>query len=247
VWVSLDADPATTLAELTERVAGSGHADAAWTAGWAQADAAAAAAIDAALGDDLSEPRVAADLIAGLPPGAAVVVASSMPVRDVETFAPGCDAPPRVWSNRGANGIDGTVATAAGAAAAHDGPVALLIGDVALAHDAGGFLSLARAVRPVTIVLIDNGGGGIFHFLPIAAATDVFEQHIATPTGLDVQALCAAAGVRYAPIADRAGLRLELGAALTAERSSLLHVRTDRDANVALHRRVWDAVAAAVG
>jgi 2-succinyl-5-enolpyruvyl-6-hydroxy-3-cyclohexene-1-carboxylate synthase len=246
VSLSLPADPATTLAELTERVAGAGHADAAWTATWNDADARAAAAIDTALGDELSEPRVAADLPAALPPDAALVVASSMPVRDLETFAPACDPPLPVWSNRGANGIDGTVATAAGAAAGHAGPVALLIGDVALVHDAGGLLALARAQAPVVIVLLDNDGGGIFNFLPIATATDVFEEHVATPTSIDVAALCTAAGVKHVEIADRAGLRLELGAAIGSGQSTLLHVRTDRAENVALHRRVWDAVAEAL-
>ena len=245
VSLSLPADPATTLAELTERIGGANHADAGWAAAWNDADARAAEAIDAALGDELSEPRVAADLPAALGPGTALVVPSSMPVRDIETFAPATDPPLQVWSNRGANGIDGTVATAAGAAAGHDGPVALLIGDVALAHDAGGLLALARAQAPLVIVLLDNGGGGIFNFLPIAGATDVFEHHVATPTSIDVAALCAAAGVKHVKIADRPGLRLELGAAIGAGHSTLLHIRTDREENVALHRRVWDAVAAA--
>src|SRR5205085_7998913 len=111
-------------------------------------DRAAAASIAQVLGGAdpsgaapaLSEPRVAAELGVRLPAEATLVVASSMPVRDVETFFPARDAPPRVLSNRGANGIDGTVSTALGVAAAGAGPTALLIGDVALAHDVGGLL-----------------------------------------------------------------------------------------------------------
>ncbi len=117
----------------------------------------------------LSEPRVAAELTRRLPPNATLVVASSMPVRDVETFAPARDDGPRVLANRGANGIDGTVSTAFGAAAAAPhGPVVLLTGDVALAHDVGGLLAARRLGIKLTIVLLDNDGGGIFDFLPVS-------------------------------------------------------------------------------
>src|SRR5688500_3020664 len=110
----LPADPAIVLAELDERV--SRAPDAAWVAEWPRADAAAAAAIAAALGDGLSEPFVAAALGRLLPRAATLFVASSMPVRDVETFFPVRADGPRVLSNRGANGIDGTVSSAFGAA-----------------------------------------------------------------------------------------------------------------------------------
>ncbi len=118
--------------------------DKSWLAGWHDADRAAAGAIAAAFGDGLSEPRVAAELGSVLPDGTTVVVASSMPVRDVETFFPARKSALRVLSNRGANGIDGTVSTAFGVAQASSGPVVLLIGDVALAHDIGGLLAASR-------------------------------------------------------------------------------------------------------
>ena len=92
----------------------------------------------------LSEPAVAAELGVLLPAEATLFVASSMPVRDIETFWPARADPPRVLCNRGANGIDGTVSSAFGAAAAGAGPVVLLIGDVALAHDIGGLLAAGR-------------------------------------------------------------------------------------------------------
>ena len=138
------ADPRSTLATVGERLAP--RRDRAWLDGWLAADGAAARVIGAMLDPRvLSEPLVAAELGARLPPNATLVVASSMPVRDVETFFPARDDGPRVLANRGANGIDGTVSTAFGAAAAAPhGPVVLLVGDVALAHDIGGLLA-ARA------------------------------------------------------------------------------------------------------
>ena len=118
----------------------------------------------------LSEPTVAAELGVLLPERATLFVASSMPVRDIESFWPVRSDPPRVLCNRGANGIDGTVSSAFGAAAAGPDPTVLLIGDVALAHDIGGLLAARRLQLDLTIVLIDNGGGGIFDFLPVAHA-----------------------------------------------------------------------------
>src|SRR5437763_15875151 len=93
-----------------------------------------------------------------------------MPIRDVELFSGARELAPRFLSNRGANGIDGTVSAAFGVAAASEGPVALLTGDVALAHDIGGLLANRRLGLGLTIVLLNNDGGGIFHFLPVAGS-----------------------------------------------------------------------------
>jgi 2-succinyl-5-enolpyruvyl-6-hydroxy-3-cyclohexene-1-carboxylate synthase len=228
--------------------AGSGNGG--WLESWTAADRAAAAAIAEVLGGalgrrlggPLSEPLVAAELGARLPADATLVVASSMPIRDVETFFPARPDPPRVLSNRGANGIDGTVSTAFGIAAAGDGPVVLLVGDVALAHDVGGLLAARRLDLPLKIVLLDNGGGGIFDFLPVAREGEDFERHVATPHGLDFAHAAALYGLAYEPAATAD----ELHEALVGDGAALIHVRTDRAENVALHRRVWEAVRAAV-
>ncbi len=159
-----------------------------WLAGWRAADERAAEAVLGVLGSaELSEPGIAMELGVLLGETATLFVASSMPVREIETFWPVRPDPPRVLCNRGANGIDGTVSSAFGAAADGDGPVVLLIGDVALAHDIGGLLAAKRLNLKLTIVLVDNGGGGIFDFLPVsrtpmAAEYDIYARHIATPT-----------------------------------------------------------------
>ena len=188
---------------------------------------------------------MAAELGVRLPPRATLVVASSMPVRDVETFFPARAEPPRVLANRGANGIDGTVSTAYGVAAAARGPVVLLIGDVALIHDLGGLLAGPRLGIPLTIVLLDNDGGGIFEFLAVAGEGAAYEEHVATPHGLDFAHAAALFGCEHVRVAAPAPFRAALDAALAGGGTTLIHVRTDRKANVALHRRVWESVRAA--
>src|SRR5205085_5745879 len=131
------------------------------------------------------------------PPEATLLVPSSMPIRDVELYFGARELAPRVLANRGANGIDGTVSSAFGVAAATDGPVVLLIGDVALAHDIGGLLAARRLDLRLTIVLLNNDGGGIFHFLPVAGEGSAFEDHIATPHGLDFSHAAALYGLDY--------------------------------------------------
>ena len=242
--VVLAAGAAPTLAAAAEHAA---RVDPAWLDGWRAADEAAAAAIDGVLGDGtLSEPLVARALAAELPAGATLFIASSMPVRDVEAFAAVREDGPRMLCNRGANGIDGTVSSAFGSAAVADGPVVLLLGDVALAHDIGGLLAARRLGLSITIVLLDNDGGGIFEFLPLAAARDVFEEHVATPHGLDFAHAADLYGCAFEVVADCDALRGALAGAIAREGTTIIRVASDRTANLALHRELSAAVAAAV-
>jgi 2-succinyl-5-enolpyruvyl-6-hydroxy-3-cyclohexene-1-carboxylate synthase len=156
-----------------------------------------------------------------------------------------------VLCNRGANGIDGTVSSAFGAAAGGSGPVVLLIGDVALAHDIGGLVAARRLGLKLTIVLIENGGGGIFDFLavsraPIALEDDIYERHIATAPGLEFAGAAALFGLAHERVGDVRGLRSALERALADERSWLIEVNTERAANVALHASIWEAVRGAL-
>ena len=241
--------PAPALAALASAArrhheAAGTEPDRMWRDAWRAADDAAAAAIARTLGDGLTEPRLAAELGAALPPEATLFVAASMPIRDVETFFPAREAPVRVLANRGANGIDGTIATAYGVAAMSTGPTVALLGDVTLAHDIGSLLIGKRSGIPLTIVLVDNDGGGIFDFLPVSGERDIYEAHVLTPAGLEAEKVADLYGLAYQPVPDITGLRLALEAALEFKGTALLHVRTDRAENVALHRAVWDAVSA---
>ncbi len=225
-------------------------ADPGWLESWRSADERASEAILGVLGAlSLNEPAVAAELGALLPESATLFVASSMPVRDIETFWPARNTPPRVLCNRGANGIDGTVSSAFGVAAASDGPVVLLIGDVALAHDIGGLLAARRLDLKLTIVLLNNEGGGIFDFLPVAGAPvdeDIYTRHIATPTGLDSQQVAALYDLVHECADTVVAFRAALERSLASQASSIIEVRTDRQANVELHRRVWTGVSASL-
>jgi 2-succinyl-5-enolpyruvyl-6-hydroxy-3-cyclohexene-1-carboxylate synthase len=245
---SLAVEPAAALAHVRRE-----PADPDWLAAWRAADELAAEAIAKVLAHEtIDELSVAAELGTLLPRAATLFVASSMPVRDIETVWPVREDPPRVLCNRGANGIDGTVSSAFGAAAAGDGPVVLLIGDVALAHDVGGLLASRRLGVKVTIVLLDNDGGGIFDFLPVAQAAmaqanDVYTTHVATPAGLDAAKMAELYGLRYARAQTVKELRGALEHALApGSGSTVVHVRSDRRANVRLHRHMWEAVSAAL-
>ena len=218
----LQASAERTLAALAGavemRAEGRGHAasrGAGWIQGWRAADVRAWAAIEAS--PEGFEGRALATIESELPDEAVVWVSSSMPIRDVEACFPQSPKRLRFLANRGANGIDGVVSSALGAAAATGLPTWVLIGELALQHDAGGLLAARRAGVPLEVVCIDNGGGGIFDFLPVAehADTDAYEAHIATPSG-DVE--------------------------LAALWPGLREIRTDRRQNVRLHRELVERV-----
>jgi 2-succinyl-5-enolpyruvyl-6-hydroxy-3-cyclohexene-1-carboxylate synthase len=239
------ADPTEFCRAVTGQLAGGARTP--WGARWRSADRLAADALAGRLDgvEPLTEPGVARRLAAALPDGAALVVSSSMPIRDLEWFAAPRDGL-RVHANRGANGIDGVVSSAVGVALA-GAPTALLIGDVALLHDANGLLGLADRPVSLTIVVVDNDGGGIFHFLPqhAALATERFEQLYGTPHGVDAMALAALHGIEAASIGSAVELDDHLRRA-GEPGVRLLHVRTDRDSNVAVHAALNDAIVAAL-
>ncbi len=211
-----------------------------WLEAWTELDSVVAHAIDELLGVGLSEPLVARRLSQWLGPETTLFVASSMPIRDIEEFAAANPEGPRILANRGANGIDGTVSSAFGVAAMGHRTV-LLIGDVALAHDIGGLLAARRLTLPLTIVLLNNDGGGIFHFLPVAGETDAFEEHVATPHGLEFAHAAELYGLGYEHPGDEAELRSSLDQALAGPGATIIEIRTDREQNLALHRRIAEA------
>jgi 2-succinyl-5-enolpyruvyl-6-hydroxy-3-cyclohexene-1-carboxylate synthase len=233
------ADPTRLCGELARCL--SAGARTPWPARWRRAEELAQEAIGKVLaGYGPTEPGVARALVEALPAGATLVSSSSMPVRDVEWYAAPRDGL-RHMANRGANGIDGVVSTAVGVALGSAAPTALLIGDIALLHDTNGLLGLRDRAADLTIVVVDNDGGGIFSFLPQATEVpaDRFEQLFGTPHGVDLTGLAAAHGLPTAELEDLADLPGLLG-----DGPRLVRVRTGRAANVAVHQAIHDAVLA---
>lgn len=244
VALMVRADAAATLAALA--AAAPAAAPTTWPARWQQEAATARRAADELLADEPfpNEPAVARLLGQALPAGALLFVASSMPVRDVDTFSAGRAEPLWVAANRGTSGIDGCLSTALGMAAAAGRPSYLLAGDLSALHDLTALATAARLALPLTVVVLHNDGGGIFHFLP-QIALPAFERHWGAPHGLDFVRAAEALGVEAARVESRSDLVSAL--ARPPARPRLLEVRTDRRENAALHERLRRAVADALG
>ncbi len=251
------ADAASLCAGIVERVKARGHdhrGDAeGWVAHWRAADGRARAAMASYMAklDEPLEGKVFSELADLLPDGATLYAGNSMPVRDLDTFYPKGERRVRFLCNRGANGIDGVVSSALGAAASrhnsldNDGPLVLVIGDLSFYHDLNGLLAAKRYPIDATIVLLNNDGGGIFSFLPQAANPDHFEQLFGTPTGLDFKPIVEAYGCGFERVENWADFRRAMEASLSTPGAQVVELRTDRDRNVALHRAVWQRVAEA--
>jgi 2-succinyl-5-enolpyruvyl-6-hydroxy-3-cyclohexene-1-carboxylate synthase len=212
---------------------------------WLQAERAARGALDAELSaeGEITEPALHLALGQAHRDGDLVYTASSMPIRDQEGFLASAATDVQFLSNRGANGIDGLISSGIGAAHASGRPTTIVTGDLGLLHDVGGLAALREVSTPVRIVVIDNDGGGIFHFLPQeeALAADEFEAILGTPRGVDVAKAAALFDLPHRRLESLAELPEALGAG-----TGLIEVRTDRRTNVASHRRLSAAVAAAI-
>jgi 2-succinyl-5-enolpyruvyl-6-hydroxy-3-cyclohexene-1-carboxylate synthase len=240
------ADPqrAATDVAAALRLTGTPGKDGAWLSAWRHADEAADRAAGAVLAaeETLTEPRLARDLVAALPGGALLWIASSQPVRDIDGGAqPRADL--HVLASRGASGIDGTASSAIGAALAHDGPAFALIGDLALVHDAAGLALGPREPRPdLCLVVVNNDGGGIFSDLEPAAFPGSFERLFGTPHGTRIDHLAAAFGLPYQRL-ERPG---DLRTALPGRGLRIVEARTDRTAAAALRARMRAAATEAI-
>ena len=220
--------------------------DASWSALWIEANRVAGDALDAAIAalDEPFEGAAPRDLAAVLPEGATLVVGNSMAVRDTDSFFPNIDPDVRLLGTRGASGIDGVVSTAVGAASV-DQPVVLLIGDLSFFHDQNGLWPVHHYGLDLTIVLVNNDGGGIFEFLPQRQLVgERFEPWFGTPHGLDFKHVVAQYGGRHELLEGDPRAAIEV--ALTRPGLDVLELRTERSRNVALHRAVFDAACAAV-
>jgi 2-succinyl-5-enolpyruvyl-6-hydroxy-3-cyclohexene-1-carboxylate synthase len=235
---SIQFDEPGVIAELADRLTGPA-ADTAWLTSWSDADRIAAVTIDSlvANGSQPSEIAIAQACVRAVPSGGALVLSSSMPVRDVEWFGPNRDDI-TVIANRGANGIDGVVATALGVALAGQ-PTVCLIGDVAFLHDSSTLIALQRRTADLTIVVTNNDGGGIFSFLPQHRLLDTadYEALFGTPHGTDLAALVGSHGLAVEDFVDPLPVPSSVRVFLAS---------TDRQSNLDHHGQMHHAVAEAL-
>ncbi len=225
------------------------RADSGWLDRLQRMDRAATIEVGRVLDEDaprLCEPRAVRALCESLPDGSILYVSNSMPIRDVDALLSLGPSRVRLLANRGANGIDGVTSSAIGAAAA-DGRVVLLTGDLAFLHDLGGLLAATRHALDVTVVVIDNDGGGIFSFLPVAEAIDPagFESLFRVPHGLDLAAAAPLFGAGFERATSEEALRKALDMAHAASGLSIIQVPVNAAESRASLRSVVAAATAA--
>jgi 2-succinyl-5-enolpyruvyl-6-hydroxy-3-cyclohexene-1-carboxylate synthase len=246
------ADPVQLADALASRLSAAGSSG--WLEEWMAADRAADGAIRTWLAG-LDEPFEAAaipEVAAALSDGAVLYVGNSMPVRDLDGYLPGGSTAIRCLGNRGANGIDGVVSSALGAAAADEGPVVLVVGDVSFLHDLNALIAARLNGLSATIVLVNNDGGGIFSFLPQAETDRVevglpehYEALFGTPHGIDVGPIVTALGGEHRRI-GAGELTEAVAASLGRPGVRVFELRTERTRNVELHRAAIVAAVAAI-
>ncbi len=209
--------------------------------GWAQpfrdAEARAWIALDDALATGTYFDAAAVyDVVDLLPPGSSLFTGNSLPIRHLDQFGrPGAKRI-HAHASRGASGIDGNISTALGIGAGRpDAPLAAIVGDITFYHDMNGLLAVRRCGVPVTIVLLNNDGGGIFHRLPINQFEPEFTRYFLTPHGLDFAHAARLYGLEYVQVTERDAFRRAFRASITARTATIIELRTD--ARLDLERR----------
>jgi len=217
-----------------------------WVTMWQEAEKVTRQTLQNAIQDfsEFFEGRVFTELAGLLPGGTTLYVGNSMPVRDLDTFFWSSEQRIRVMGNRGANGIDGIISSALGASAAgaqHE-PTVLVLGDLSFFHDLNGLLAARLHQLNLTIVLINNDGGGIFSFLPQAAYPEHFEQLFGTPTGLDFRLAVEMYDGQFQKVASWEQFRKAVIRGLHTGGLHVIEVPTERASNVKMHRQLWEAI-----
>ncbi|ELS32187.1 MULTISPECIES: 2-succinyl-5-enolpyruvyl-6-hydroxy-3-cyclohexene-1-carboxylic-acid synthase [Pseudanabaena] len=191
--------------------------------------------------DELFDGKVYAELAELLPAHTYIYVASSTPIRDLDTFFHS-DRPITVLANRGANGIDGTLSSALGAAWGCDRPMVLICGDLAFYHDLNGLLAAKKYPISLTVILLNNDGGGIFDLLPISQFENTFEEFFGTSHALDFAPIVSAYDCEHILIRDWRDFRNSVTNSLNSQGTQVLEIKSDRKRNKELHFAIWDRV-----
>jgi 2-succinyl-5-enolpyruvyl-6-hydroxy-3-cyclohexene-1-carboxylate synthase len=243
----IEGDCADVAAGLLRALDDATPGDSGWLRAWVDASRTATSALRSHA-ETIREPfegAIARAVADALPDGAQLFVGNSLPVRALDTFAGAGERAIRVLASRGANGIDGVTATALGVAVAGEGPTGLLTGDLSFLHDIGALQIAARHGIRMTIVVIDNDGGGIFSFLERPADEAAFERLFATPHGLDVRAAVETCGGRFVNVDTCCELSRALGGMIAGAGLGVVRICTDRERTVRAHRECLEAGLAA--
>lgn len=218
----------------------------AWLEQWQQTQKTTARVLyEASDYDALFEGRLFVELQAILPNETALFVGNSMPIRDLDAFYRADDKHIRMLANRGANGIDGLVSTALGISAAGLRTV-LVIGDVSFYHDLNGLLAAKQHGLDITIIVVNNDGGGIFSFLPQAQHPQHFELLFGTPLGLDFEHVVTMYGGTFSRVSSWGDFRQAFATSMEQGGLQVIEVPTDRQSNVDMHKQIWPKVSDAI-
>lgn len=191
--------------------------------------------------EKLNESFVYHQLSELLPEGASLFVGNSMPIRDLDSFFWQNTTNIRVMANRGANGIDGVTSTALGASL-YSSPMYLVLGDLTFFHDLNGLIAAKQYALNLTVILINNNGGGIFSFLPQSGKAKNFERLFGTPLSLDFSYAVEMYGGKFFRVSDWEQFSDSLAIAKDEPGLKVIEVVTDREANADDHRRIWQSV-----
>ena len=188
------------------------------------------------------EGRIGIEAILNMPEKSNLMISNSLPIRDIDFFAPALNKQVNLFTNRGASGIDGINSTALGIAVSSDEPTFLLIGDLAFYHDMNGLHNAVKYKIPITVILINNAGGGIFESLPIAEYTDFMKNNFLTPLNLDFRKLVEAYNGKFIKIKSWHQLKKELKLSVKGKNVTVLEIKTDAKESKLLRQNYWSSV-----
>ena len=188
------------------------------------------------------ESRVITEVIDLIPEGSNIMLSNSTPIRDFDYFASNTNKKITVFNNRGASGVDGIISTAMGITKRSKKPTVLIIGDIAFYYDLNGLLQTKKNSTPLTIILINNNGGGIFRILPISKYKNVFEKYFLTPHNLNFAELTKGFGVKHTLIKKWSHFRNSFNTAIRNKNIQVLELKTDSIQSLKIREQYWDKV-----
>lgn len=190
----------------------------------------------------INEPKIIIETLNAIPSGSNLMISNSMPIRDFDYFAEKTNKHITVYNNRGASGIDGILSTALGIAAASNKHTFLLIGDLAFYYDINSLLTAKNYKIPLTVILVNNNGGGIFEILPISRHKEVFHEFFKTELNIDFKPIVKGFGGYYSSVTKWEDLHKEISNSLNRKKISILECKTDAKTSLQLRMEYWASI-----